>query len=354
MAKVKAIENKSGEGNKISARMIALRWIDVAFIIVALICFLAGAASTFGTSMNPVSAIEHIINIFFIRSGKIYRTLVECAMGVLYVIWVVLIIKALVVALKGVFSRKKFSVSPVDQTTRTINDAALGVFNKILAFIIICGLLCGDGLTSGGWAVVVIGCMFKLGSAALFSFPVGKPGKDGVCVRSSSDMAGYGLSFIIHALIIVFISCFASCLVVPAGTVLVYTVKLIGSGMLGGDGVMEMVHAYIFSPVITIVSVATFLGVVKRAVHWYYQPDGRRTGNDGDFIKSACIFILVLAAVDAVFQCIGIAAGGGSFSLSQSFIGSVFSLLRVRILPVIIYSVFGILLGNIMKDASGY
>ena len=318
----------------------------------ALVLFLSGAASAFGQTVHLLTAVEFIIDLFSIHYGVIYETLAKVAIAITFFVMAVLLIKDAVwntQVLVKYLSRNAEKVT--DERLSFILNTAGSKFTIILSFIIVCCVLSGDPLTSGGYTAFAVTFVFMVLLSVMAYYPrrTAEPGKTPAYPKGASSE--FLFAVVRQVLLLILVGLLGLLAVVPAGYDLGYNIPaLIRIGVSDGVDFLRKFYDMILQELIDIVVIILFM----RLLYIVLGNSIKKLGGSlylQNSVRQMCTGILVLIVISAVVMCIlAMVDVNGNVVFEESVLKTWFVLLRDRFLPLICVATAGIVFVSMLPD----
>lgn len=319
--------------------------LNLVCIVTILLATIFGMASLFSNSATPLFVINSALALFNITRGNIYRTLASAAMSAVYVVFLVVAIKNLVLVIK--LCVKIFGKSlPQDKWNKlyyafcAVKDSAY----KSVLFIVLCYLLSGDALTVGSYFIFVMFFIDYVLTASLLFIQRNK-----AQFFTKKVILEFVFFLLRTAFMIACVCLIAQYLIQPSGLNLSFGVPALIRSSSWSARIIHNLFELIVKPVLDIVLTFIFLAIASALFSDAgYAPSQRPSTNSE--VKTLSRQVLIIAAISAAVTCILIIVNGYNVQFSASLLGNLFFALRSQYLPVILLTVMLLVFSTIPLD----
>ena len=335
------------------------RWLADICCIVSLFSvavFLFGVISAYDKDVSLLTVIEFLLDIASIRNGNVYQPLASAALGVIYIVIFVFIIRDLFRTIRYVgilFFRKLKGKKPQLPAffAGYVCEYTSSILMKIFIFAILSVVFTEGALSAGSWAMLAIGCAYLLLYALCVCFPHAVRNDEGKMIRTRADWRKFALDMVRQTLIAALLCGLAGVLVTPVFTDLIFGVQVLFGGYFTGfAGFLQTFYTSVLQYVLNGIAILLFVALLSDALRSCNVVTGYRK-DVNDSIKRKCHVILILMAVSAALACfITLFDTGGNVSFSTEMLRGWLRLLRVRLLPAILVSIMGLLIAYGLKE----
>lgn len=356
---------KEGSGreqvHKLLTRFALVTLISTVAAWTIVVVMLTSMTSAFGDVISIITAFEFLFSIFSIHYGIIYITLAKFALSILYIIFLILAIKNVILITYDCLKTFSHKVSQhayhhPEGVSLDLYGRAASILTKFCIMLIAAYVLSGDPLTVGSWIGVVVVGLYALLVYCLVSFPHGAVGN---VSRSKETWVGYGLKIVQKILILVYICYLAFLLAAPAGYDLAFGIQVLFGGFFHsvgsffrtfysavGDNILKIAALFILISLIN-----TVLTEHITVSHHIVCLNDRNMMYANKRIQKACLYILIVLLIIAACTCICSTIGeGGRSYFREGTLLDWWHLIKDNIFPAVLASAAGILIATYMKE----
>lgn len=296
-----------------------------------LLTMIFGAASLFSVSVNPVSAINRLIALFSIKKGNIYRTLAGVTVSAVYFVFLGLMIRDTVNAIRWFIKiQKKGAVQSRWNHLYYAYYETKDIFVKAVFFIMLCFILSGSALTFGSYFIIAIFLLNYILTSVLLYVQRNKGG-----FRKKEVVAEF-LFRIARIVITVVCSCLlARFVVLPSGLGLSFGLRALFTNVSWSLRIVHTLYDLVVKHILDIVLAVIYIRMIGTIFSDAgYVPAHRITVNKS--VKISSRKIMIVAGISAALYCILLLVSGFNVQFNVSLLGNLFFVLKAQYLPVIL------------------
>ena len=300
--------------------------------VTVLVTMILGVTNLFYVTLNPVTAVKNIISLFSIRRGDIFSTLASTGISVLYLLFLILILKSSVSVFKGfrLTIKKNDEQDKRDWISRSYRQVHGSAFEGLL--VILLSLMAGGKIIACGYIMMAVFLgNFLLGSTLHYV-------EENRALFKTKDVIVDFIFLTVRNLLIIGWACLSIFVfVLPSVRDVWFGVGSLFTSVGWSVQVIEALYELVAKHVLDIIICFSYLAILKELFYSVGYSSYTPSINCS-YLKRVTRRILVLAGVSAVIACIMPFINGVAGKFDFSIIKTIFFTLRGHYLPILLFT----------------